>query len=134
MLNQPKTVQQNPRPEYQPVPEPQPFSLEDILKEFGQTMEEKPKSKSQEMEKVNPEVLEQPVKKIVDYDEDIKEEIEDLETADNLTPRESVLKDEHFDPYGLKGRRYNKYGEMLKDPERAKTAFIAGEIFNRKYF
>lgn len=131
----PKPLLQNPVPEpqKQPVPEPQPFSLEDILKEFDQTLEEKSAEKTRQREEVKAKVQEQPVRKIVDYDEDIKEEIQSLEIPSLLKAKENVSEDEHFTPYSLEEGKKSKYAAMFKDPESIRAAFVASEIFNRKY-
>ena len=135
VFQKPKPLRQNPVPEpkNQPAPAPQPFSLEDILKEFDQTLEGKLAEKTREREEVKAKVQEQPVRKILDYDEDIKEEIQSMEIPSLVKAKESASQEEHFTPYSLDGGKRRKYAEMFKDPESIRAAFVAAEIFNRKY-
>jgi hypothetical protein len=63
------------------TPSPEPYSLEDILKQFGQTLEVKEEQKSQEVKEIRAETLEIPKGKIIDYDEDIAVEEDSLEKA-----------------------------------------------------
>lgn len=128
----PKPMESRPAPA-PAVPEPQPYSLEDILREFGQTLEEKTGGYEEVVER-KPDILEEPVRKTVDYDEDLKTEEASMETiADKVTLPLPVQK-EHFASYPADAQeKPNKYAAMFADPEGVRSAFIAGEIFNRKY-
>ncbi|MBX9851095.1 MAG: hypothetical protein K2X86_04975 [Cytophagaceae bacterium] len=115
---------------------PEPFSLEDILKEFGNTLEiPQPSVPEKKIEYAEP--LEKNTVSVVDYDENIGDEIEDLEEnvkEHSVLDEKSLTTDAHFQPYTLDHQQKNKYAAMLKDPEGIRAAFVASEIFTRKYF
>ena len=120
---------------FKKVPEPQnqaePFTMEDVLREFGTIREEK-KIKPIEKKPEIKEVAEVEKQKRVNYDEDLKEEALSLEQdrGEVFVPE----KDSHFLPYMLGGKHENKYAAFLSNPEGLKTAFIAQEILSRKHF
>lgn len=104
---------------------PSPYNLEDVLKQFGQTENypDKPKASTYE-------TLDVPINKI-DY-EDNSNEIERNNTRQSVMS-ESDSSDQHLVAYKVQSQTKNKYADMFKDPESAKAAFIAAEVFNRKY-
>jgi hypothetical protein len=112
---------------------PSPYNLEDVLKQFGQTenYSTKPLPQARETKTTTYETLENPVSKVVDY-EDNSKEIDRNNTKQSVM-LESDSSDQHMVGYKVQGQSENKYADMFKDPESAKAAFIAAEIFKRKY-
>ena len=112
------------------TPKPAPFTLEDVLKEFGNTLNEKPEDVKRTVSKEIDEA--KPV--IIDYDENLVDEEEVISLEKN---RGAVIVpgvDQHFNPYILDTKHENKYAALLSNPEGLKTAFVLQEILNKKHF
>jgi hypothetical protein len=112
-----------------PVPKPpafDPFSLEDIFKEFQKgtkpQMLEKPSDNSTlEILSPNPKV-----------------EYEKLESREESKTNHSVFdekdKKDRADAYSSESNKTNQYSELIKNPESLKKVIVAQEILKPKYF
>lgn len=111
-----------------------PYSLEDILREFGNTLDDRPVVEKEKERNYKREVLEDAKPVIVDYDEGIEDEEEvasKIERKRGFTISEG---DPHFEPYSLEKGDVNRYAAFLRDPQGLKDAFVMQEILNRKHF
>ncbi len=147
----PQDIPDEPRKAH-PSTQPKPITFEDLLREIqGEKALSKPVvSKPKE-----------PEYDIVDYDDDIPDEIQDkgvvdydsskdekafetyeaaqAEASSRPTLKESpklgtIMRSEHFEGYGLKKKKVSfSFLNELKDPQGFKKAFIMSEILNKKY-
>jgi hypothetical protein len=135
-------------------PSSRPVSFEDLLREIQESKAPTPVTTRAELPPVRK------VSEYVDYDDDIPEEVQELETPDYrkeddiykvyedaknqafLRPSLEVeteiprtkIEFEHFKEYDkeVRGARFDFLAE-LKDPDGFKKAFLLSEILNRKY-
>ncbi|WP_020526637.1 hypothetical protein [Flexithrix dorotheae] len=131
--------------EEQREPEPEPYSsFEEILQEFTQPRRkriptpepvEEPKDFRNEMEEIKrkqrefkekEELARQSIKK---YGQGFRLEDDDEHTNILTSPPKH-----RFDKFKIRKRKRAKIVEMLQDPEGIRNAFIAKEVFDRKYF
>jgi len=134
-------------------PPPKAITFEDLLREIqGEKMASKPVMKTPEPKKYD----------FLDYDDDIKEEVEEFEDTNYETSREEdtvkiyeaakreafnrpsleetsnlgeVVKFDHFKEYTQRKRVRPSFNFLkeIKDPNGFRKAFIMSEILNRKY-
>ena len=139
----------------QPSRQPKPVTFEDLLREI-----QGEKQRAARPAPPEPKVEEKKYE-VVDYDEDIPDEIQDLEDVDYDFSRDEevfkkyeaakkeatkpiskkskgvgrIVRSEHFKEYNLGKRKATSFDFIaeLKDPKGFKKAFIMSEILNKKY-
>lgn len=117
-----------------PKKETEPFTLEDVLREFGTGKENKKVVEEVKKPSYQPLDFEDTKPVVVDYDENLEDE-EDTPSLEIKRGEVTISgQDSHFDPYLLNKKQENKYAAFLSNPEGLKTAFVVQEILNRKHF
>ncbi|MBX2842146.1 MAG: hypothetical protein KTR26_10260 [Flammeovirgaceae bacterium] len=129
--------------EKKPEPEPEPYaSFEEILQEFTQPKKRKiPTPEPEEVKMDFREEMEELKRKQREQEELAKQSLKKYskgfslgEDDDEHTNISTSPSSGRFDKFKIRKRSQAKIVEMLQDPEGIRNAFIAKEVFDRKYF